>query len=146
MEVAVFSKGEHVLERTRCHFEDGGLDGGELCLDEVGVGAVADKGTEDFTGLVFATLEHEPARGLGKKHDEGEDDAGEEDLEGEREAPRDLAGVGKEKTKVDPVTDCDTAGNHRTFNHDELTTFVGLATFRLPCWDGRRVHAISCNC
>lgn len=143
VEVAVFAHGEHVTERTLGHFQDSSLDSGELGVDEDLIGTFTHQTNQNLTGFLLATLENEPTGGFGQEHDETQDDRSKEDLESERESPGDLIGIGKHQTEINPVTDRDTASDHRTLDHDQLATAVGLAAFGLPGGDGGRVDTIA---
>lgn len=91
------------------HLEYDVLDGGKLVLDEGVVRRKTAEGAEHVHGLVFMALEDEPTWRFGQLHDKADDYNGEEDLEGNGEAPRDTAGFGVREAKVDPVADADTS-------------------------------------
>ena len=111
MEVTILAHGEQILEAALLHLEHDVLDGTKFVLDEGVVGRETAESAEHAHGLVFLTLEDEPTWRFGQLHDRGDDDHGEEDLEGNGESPRDTAGFGVVEAKIDPVTDADTASD-----------------------------------
>ena len=62
---------------------------------------------------------------------EDEDKDAEYQLEGQRKPPGD-GSIGEAESQVDPVTNHDTTGDQRTFEHDEFPTFVRVRGFGLP--------------
>lgn len=66
----------------------------------------------------------------------------EEDLEGDRESPRD-APSGKVEAQVEPIADHDTEGDQRPLEQDELTTAVRLGAFGLVRRNGRGKKTVS---
>ncbi len=143
VEVSVLGHGEQIPEAALGHLGHDVLDGHELVLDEGIVGRQAGEGAEHVQGLFFVALEDQPAGGLGQLHDQGDDDEGEEDLEGDGEAPGDAAGFGVVEAKVDPVGDADTARDERALDHDQHATTMGLGAFRLPGGHGGGVEAVA---
>ena len=143
VEVAVLGHGEEVAEAALGHLGHDVLDGDELVLDELVVGREAAERAEHVHRLVFVALEDEPARRLGQLHDAGDDDEGEEDLEGNGEAPRHGAGLGVVEAKVDPVADANTAGDEGALDHDKHAASVGLGALGLPCRDRGRVETVA---
>ena len=149
VELAVLGHVEETGVGALGHFQDGELDGFELVLDEGIVAVFLVKGLEDFDRLVVHTLHHQPTGRLGQVQNGAEDDEGEDDLEGQGEAPADFvlsdprhtcgalvsvlsnaSSLGL--TVVNPVTDGNSGGDQHALNHDQLSTGVGLGGLRLP--------------
>jgi len=143
MKVAVSVHLEAVSKATACHFQGDIFNGLEFGLDLlVGRRKVAEC-SQDVQSLVFATLQHQPTRTLGKTRNQSEDEESENDLESNGEAPGDTAGFEEREAEIEPVTQHDTKDNHRTLNHDHLASAMRLRRFRLPCWNRTCVHAVA---
>lgn len=76
------------------------------------------QGSQDLDSLIFLSLENEPARRLGKRKNSHKNNDSEDNLESERETPRDARGLEKGEAEVEPVRETDTAGDKSTFDHD----------------------------
>ena len=81
VELSVLAHLEQTPEGALAHFLDSFLNGDELVHDVGVVSGLLVQGLENFQGLIFSTLHHKPARGLGQVKDREEDYDGEEDLE-----------------------------------------------------------------
>lgn len=144
VQMTVLAHGEHVAERPLGHFQDGSLDCDELVLHHCRLRVIIQQGRQYFARIVIAILEHQPPRRLWQEHNKSNDNSRKEDLERQRETPRDGVRVSEEEAEIDPVTDGNSACNHGTFNHDHLTATVGLAALGLPGGHSSCVHSISC--
>lgn len=89
--------------------------------------------------LLFFALEDQPSWRFRKFQDKQQDNESKEDLKANWKSPCDRIGIQEREAEVEPVAEADTTGDQSTFNHHKLTTSVRLGTFRLPCWDRRRV-------
>lgn len=90
VEFAIFGHLEQAAVRSLGHFDDGLLDVVELG-DDIGVVAVQIVHIfQDFEGFFFSALHDKPTGALGQVQDHAENDQTEEDLECQREPPRNL--------------------------------------------------------
>jgi hypothetical protein len=90
VELAILGHLEQAAVRALGHFNDGLLDIVELG-DDVGIVAVQVVDVfQDFESFFFSALHDEPTGALRQVQDHAEDDQTEEDLEGQREPPRDF--------------------------------------------------------
>lgn len=143
MEVTVFAHGEEILEASGLALQNRFLDGRQFVHHQRVVHREVQQRLQDVRRLVLTALENEPARRLGEKHDKGQDDEREDDLERDGEPPRDRAWVEEGESQVQPVTDADTTRDQSAFYHDERTTTVGLGALGLPGRDGRRIQTVA---
>lgn len=87
--------------------------------------------SDDSSTLVHLAVRNEPSRGLGKNHDTANKDKSEQDLESDRESPRDRA-VNKGQAEVDPVRNDCADSNGGSLHANEETTVVGFGGLSDP--------------
>ena len=143
MEVAVLVHLETISETTARHFQSDVLDSLELLLDSLVILRQIAQCSQYLQSLSLAALEHQPTWTLRKTGDHDENEQGQNNLESNREAPGDAARFEEREPQIEPVAKHDTEDNHRSFNHDHLTSAMRFRCFRLPCGNCTRVHAVS---
>lgn len=92
------------------------------------------EGGDNARSLLFVAIDEQPAWRVREEECTGEKTEGENNLEGDRESPRDIHNItiDERKTKVNPVCYDGTSCNHRTLDTDEKTTVVRLGCLSLP--------------
>lgn len=123
MQVAILVHSKQILEAALGHFQGGLADSLELVLDVRVILVLACEHRNDLAGLSVAVLEQQPAGRLGQVPDGAEDDEAEDDLEGERGAPRGAA-ADKREAQVNPVRHHDTARDQGALDHDHGAAVV----------------------
>lgn len=117
-------------------------DDASLELDLFVISVVTSQSSKRGHGFIVAISCHEPTRRLWQEQHDPRKERAEHDLEGNGEAPsevwRAVAG-----SKIDPVCDQSTDGNHTAFDADQQSAVCSLRALSLICGDSTRVHAVS---
>lgn len=145
VESAVVVGMEQLAVSTLAHLHGSILDGLEFIVDLLVSNVNVCNGSDNFSSLIFATLENEPSRRLRQAKDKGKNEDAEDNLEGQGESPSNRTG-GKRQAKIDPIRNHDAARDEGTFNHDEFSSLVGGTRLRLPHGYRRCVTAIAKAC
>ena len=150
---------QHAAEVLRLAVGEEGLDGGALLAGEargadgvedhvplglclLAVDFISTEGGNGPLGLLVPLVGEEPARAVGQPDHDGAEDEGEDDLEGNGEAPDEVIGpVGR--TVVDPVRNQRAKGDDAALDADEEAAVGRLAALGLVRRDGGRVDAVA---
>jgi hypothetical protein len=143
VEMAILVHSEKVTVTSALSFQNSVLDCEVAAVDIRIIMGQITQSSQDNKRLIFLPLQDQPPRTLRKTEHDSQNNQGKDDLECDREAPRDGGGLQEGECEIQPVTDTDTTSDKSTLDHDKLTTAMRFRTFRLPRWHRGCVETIS---